>query len=724
VTDPAPVDLVFLWHHHQPDYRSPGSGAALLPWVRLHATKDYLDMARRLEPHPGLKATFNFVPVLLDQLDDAMAGGADELFGWIARPVASLSATQCLEVVRRCVMAPRHALERWPAYAALVRRAEHARPPSNGAPLGEREIAALECWFLLAWLDPTLHAEPEAARALAAGGELGEAERDGLLALHTRLLAQVLPAYRALAARGQIELSASAYHHPILPLLVTSEAAHRARPDLRLPSEPFAAPEDAARAIERALERHARAFGARPSGMWPPEGSVSPEVVEIAARAGVRWLATDEEVLWRSLPPELRRRESLYRPWRFETAAGSVALLFRDRELSDRIGFVYQRWSAEEAAADLIARLRRIALIGGALGRRPVVAIILDGENCWEGYAEDGGPFLEALYRALEAAPDIRTRTPSEVVAEAEPLPALPALHSGSWIDADFHIWIGHAEKNRAWDLLARTRRALVTAGSTPERDPGAWESLFAAEGSDWFWWFGDDHFTHDRPLFDRLFREHLAAVYLRMGWPAPVWVKVPVAPQRLAPDATLAPIGLIHPRIDGERTQFYEWHAAGRFRLGAGGGAMHHESGRVRELYYGFDRDHFYLRLDFAPEKRPGADADLAVELLAPRAVRLRVRGLGPGAHAVVPAAAPGGGAGDAGSSGDGEELAGARCVVGRILELCVSFASLGLVPGDAVELVAYVIEGAQPIETLPDNDLVRFQVPDDRFAASMWSA
>ena len=330
MSEVAGVDLVLLWHHHQPEYRSPRTGVSRLPWVRLHAAKDYLDMARHLERHPGIKAAFNFVPALLDQLEAAAGGAADELFEMIARPVDSLSAAERGEVTRRCGLAPRHALDRWPAYAALVRRGERSRAPAHGPTLGERELLALETWFLLAWLDPTLHGEPEAARALAAGGEFTARHRDDLLALHRRVLADVIPAYRTLAERGQVELSASAYDHPILPLLVGHEAARRARPDLKLPAEPFAAPEDAARQIERALERHARAFGSRPNGMWPPEGGVSPEVAEIAARAGVRWLATDEDVLWKSLPPELKRRESLYRPWRFETAAGSVALLFRD----------------------------------------------------------------------------------------------------------------------------------------------------------------------------------------------------------------------------------------------------------------------------------------------------------------------------------------------------------------------------------------------------------
>jgi alpha-amylase/alpha-mannosidase (GH57 family) len=747
VSEPAAgADLVFLWHHHQPDYRSPRTGVSVLPWVRLHAAKDYLDMARHLERHPRVHAAFNFVPSLIDQLEAAAEGGDDALFTLLARPVESLSDGEREEVRHRCGAAPPHALERWPRYAALVRRGERARGIAHAAPLGELELLALECWFLLAWLDPTLHSEPEAAEALATGGDFAPGHRDRLLALHARLVREVLPAYRALAERGQIELSASAYYHPILPLLAGHEAARRARPEIRLPAERFEAPEDAVLQVEMALARHARAFGAAPLGMWPPEGAVSPEAAEIVARCGVRWLATDEEVLWKSLPPELRGRESLYRPWQVETPAGSVALLFRDRDLSDRIGFVYQRWGAAEAVADLLGRVRRIAQAAPS-GSRPVVCVILDGENCWEGYREDGGPFLSALYSALEESPDIRTRTPSEVLADAGSLATLPTLHSGSWIDADFHIWIGHPEKNRAWDLLARTRRALTAAGSTPESHPDAWESLFAAEGSDWFWWFGDDHFTADRAIFDRLFREHLEAVHERMGWPTPAWLKVPVIPARAQPGATLSPIGLIHPVIDGRRTQFYEWHAAGRFRLGAGGAAAHHGAGKVREIYFGFDREHFYLRIDFASGGAPGAASDLEIELLAPRPVRLRVRGLEPGARVVmrerehgggVPAAgeravggARGGGDGGVGAEGAGVErrdgeggLPGARCVVGTILEVGVPFASLGLKPGESVELVAHLLEGGQPVETLPDTDLVRFQVPDASFAASMWSA
>lgn len=708
------VEVMFLWHHHQPDYRNPRDGTAQLPWVRLHAAKDYLDMALRLERHPGLRATFNFVPSLLDQLDDAVAGRPDALFDRLARAPEALTAPERAELVARCAIAPRHAFERWPAYRALANRLQGAGATAVAtsagglAPGAAAEMVALECWFLLAWIDPMFLDEPEARAALAAAPGFSAAARDGLLALHRRLVARVIPTYRALAQAGRIELSESPYAHPILPLLVNVESARRARPDVALPADRYAAPEDATRQIRRAMARHEHAFGARPAGMWPPEGSVSPEVAELAAREGLRWIASDEGVLWASLPVGARRREALYRPWRIDTPAGPIAILFRDRELSDRIGFVYSHWDSADAARDFLARLRKIGRDYGGQGV-PRVAVILDGENCWEHYPEDGGPFLEALYRGLDEADDIRTRTPSDWLAAGPPADALTGLHTGSWIDADFHIWIGHPEKNRAWGLLARARRALVEAGKTEENAPRAWDALDLALGSDWFWWLGEDHYTPDKPLFDRLFREHLRAVYEEAGLAAPAELALPVARPAAPPTRAYPPLGFVRPTLDGARTDFYEWHAAGRIQVGAGGGSMHRRAGQVREIHYGFDAGTLYLRLD--PDPPFAADAPgLTIAVVQPRPGSVRVPSLAPGTHLLV--------------AGDGAPLARGRAVVGAIAEIEVPFAALGMAAGEAVEMILQIGNPGEPGETLPPDDALRFTVPDADFDAAMWSA
>ncbi|HTM57028.1 MAG TPA: glycoside hydrolase family 57 protein [Candidatus Udaeobacter sp.] len=694
----APVDLVLLWHHHQPDYRLPKGGAAVLPWVRLHATKDYLDMALRLGRHPRLRSVFNFVPSLLDQLDDASRGGRDLLFELLGRAPSGLSPEERLEVTRRAGAAPSWAFERWPSYQTLARRA------GAGEELDDDELIALECAFLLAWLDPMFHGDAEAAAALAAMPRPSTAHRDGLLELHRRRVAEVIPAYRDLAGKGQIEVTTSAYDHPILPLLVDSRQALRARPATVIPDPPFVAPEDADAQIARALERHAAAFGAKPDGLWPPEGSVSPEALAIAARRGVRWVATDEAVLWRTLGANVRGRESLYRPWKLGTEAGEIGILFRDHELSDRIGFVYQRWNAREAAEDLLSRITQIGR-DHAGASPPLVSLILDGENCWEHYADDGGPFLDTFFDLLDQAPHVRTRLPRDVFSAGEAQP-LPGLHTGSWIDADFHIWIGHPEKNRAWELLGRARRALIDAGHAPERGGPAWESLHAAEGSDWFWWFGDDHATLDRALFDRLFREHVIAVYERAGLEAPGALHIPISGAARGADAAL-PIGPLSPVIDGHQTSFYEWHEAGVLTPPAGG-SMHRAERRLTRLHYGLDSDSLFLRLDPAG---PIPDV-IEIEFLAPRALRIRVSALNaaPRIERI--------------EDSEREPLAGAHAAAGRLIEIALPRAPLGLEGGTTIALIVHVIEDDRPVESLPEDDALRFIAPGKDFAAEMWNA
>lgn len=706
---PARVDLLVLWHHHQPDYRDPTHGRSRLPWVRLHATKDYLDMALHLERHPGIRATFNFVPSLLDQLDDAASGGRDELFDLLARAPGPFTPEECRMLVWRCAMVPPHALERWPTLRRTLDDARRAAAAGGGPPAEDLRWLRLATGFLLAWIDPMLLDEPEARDALAAGERIEPRHRDALLALHARLTGQVIPTYRRLAEHGQIELSATPYYHPILPLLCDLRAARRAQPSLPLPVENLTAPEDAREQIERARLRHAAAFGMTPHGMWPSEGSVSPEVADLAAACGVRWLASDEGVLWRSLPDTARRRAALYQPWRLATGAGDITLFFRDHELSDRIGFVYQRWDADDAARDLVQRVMRI---GEEHGKEtpPLVSIMLDGENCWEGYPDDGGPFLEALYRRLEATPEIRTVTPSQVLAESRAAAALPTLHSGSWIDADFHIWIGHPEKNRAWDLLARTRNALVAGGLTREQHPIAWESLARAEGSDWFWWYGDDHHTPDKPLFDELFRSHLKGVYAAANLPAPAALEFAIARMAREPEVHQRPLGFVRATIDGKRSHFYEWHAAGRVST-AGGSAMHRATRTVGDLFYGFDRERMVLRLDPASPGFP-AGSRLRLELTGRRSQRIEIGPLDQAAPEVRRTTDPAG------------PLAGADCRVGEVLELALPLAVLGVAVGEPLELAIQVLGPEGPLETLPGADLLRLTVPGPDYEAQMWSA
>ena len=386
-----------------------------------------------------------------------------------------------------------------------------------------------------------------------------------------------------------------------------------------------------------------------------------------------------------------------------ETRTGSVHLFFRDHELSDRIGFVYQRWNAADAVADFLERVRRI----GREHSRPIVSVILDGENCWEGYEQDGGPFLDGLYDALARAPDIRTTTPSGVLARNETWPALPRLHSGSWIDADFHIWAGHPEKNRAWDLLSRTRRRLVARPDAPE---DAWRALMKAEGSDWFWWLGEEHYTSDKPLFDALFRGHLRAVHEILGESVPLDLDVPIS-SPAKPERGEEPVAFLTPVLDGRQTHYYEWQAAGHRRVAGTGGAMHAGEGWIRDLYYGFDRRSLHLRLDFSAA--PGPGRGLRIEWLEPTALRLEIASLATGPVALDRMLQDGG----------TRALPEARGILEDVLELTLPLESLQVRPGDRVSFLLQVIQDGRPIESAPVGDAVRLQAPDESFDAAAWS-
>src|SRR5262249_43226603 len=387
----AMTDLLILWHMHQPRYIHPVTGRPLLPWVRLHASSGYLDMARALERRPGVRVTVNFVPSLVEQIELMLAWARDALEAAAEKPSADLDESERRLLLARCFSVRRdRAIAPRPRYAELLaKRGEKVAPgelADKSRTFSTAELTDLQCLFLLAWLGFAAREDQPEVRALDDKGRgFSEDDKRTLLAAVRRAAAAVLPAWRKLAERGQVELSTTPYYHPIVPLLVDTEAARRARPHDPMPPR-FAYPEDARAHVARALEYHTRAFGARARGMWPAEGSLSPEAAAIYGELGVRWLAGDEETLHRSLDAPVARARA--HAWRF----AGVDLVFRDRELSDRIGFRYADVPAATAAADLVAGARASGGEGGVCG------IFLDGENAWEAYPRRGADFLDALY--------------------------------------------------------------------------------------------------------------------------------------------------------------------------------------------------------------------------------------------------------------------------------------------------------------------------------------
>jgi alpha-amylase/alpha-mannosidase (GH57 family) len=552
------LDLVFLWHMHQPDYRDHVSGEYVLPWVYLHALKDYTDMADHLERHPAVRGVVNFVPVLLDQIEDYCAQFErgefrDPLLRLLAAPDLGhhlsdanrrLLLDACFRSNHPTMQAPFPRYQRLhELYLRLIGEGEHALTY-----LSAEYFSDLITWYHLAWTGETeRRRSPLIAELMTKGEGFHYADRKALLDLVGQALHTLLPRYRALQDRGQIELSSTPNTHPLSPLLIDFKAARESLPESPLPVA-GAYPGGRSRVlahIEAARASHARRFGAPPTGMWPAEGAVSAVFVQKLATAGCRWLATGEGVLRNSLGTTNKPR-SAYRPWSLSTAPGTT-LFFRDERLSDLIGFEYAKWHGHDAAAHFIGQLEEIIAAGPA-NETPLVSVILDGENAWEHYPYNGFFFFEELYGLLEHHPAIRTTTYAELLARHAP-PArasLPRLVAGSWVYGTLSTWIGDAEKNRAWDLLCAAKQSydliLACGRLTAEEQAAAERQLAICESSDWFWWFGDYNPAPAVASFDKLYRRNLANLYRLIKLAPPSQLNQPISrgSQSAAGDGTM----------------------------------------------------------------------------------------------------------------------------------------------------------------------------------------
>lgn len=612
-----PLQVTFIWHMHQPLYRDPLTGGYDLPWTYLHAVKDYYDMAAIVEETDGARAVFNLVPSLLEQIRDYADGTAADPFLHHGRMDPSAMTPENRRfVLDNFFSANRERMiEPYPRYLELLYLAGNGCRNAGDDRLrrfGDQDILDLQVWFFLAWTgEAARRRRPELRKLLAKGRHFTAEDKRLLFDIHGELLREIVPLYRRLHERGKAELSVSPYFHPILPLLCDTGSARAAMPRVNLPRIPFRHPEDARAQVTRAMDYFSREFGFAPAGMWPSEGAVSEEALSVMADCGIRWAASDEGVLAASLSGGLGEgKQRLYRPYVFGDGDG-IALLFRDRQLSDLIGFSYSRWEAERAADDLVGRLAHIGKrFPGAL-----VTIILDGENAWEYYRENGYDFLSGLYRGIAARPDLELTLPSEALGRFRDPPLLTHVHPGSWINADYGIWVGHPEENAAWEQLARAREAAVngcdevaallaipeSAGSRQDTTAGlVCRRLYAAEGSDWFWWYGDDHFSPHSDHFDRLFRNNLIGVYRLLNLEVPRELFEPI--KRLSFSGLVRePVTFISPDINGMVDDYFEWLGAGLYDLSRQSSAMHVSESLLQCFFYGYDGHSFYFRVDGA---------------------------------------------------------------------------------------------------------------------------
>jgi alpha-amylase/alpha-mannosidase (GH57 family) len=628
-----PLYVAFVWHQHQPLYRS-RDNQYRLPWVRLHGTKDYLDLVLLLERYPKLHQTVNLVPSLILQLEEYVAGTAlDPYLKLSITPAEHLSREDREFIVEHFFDANhRSAIDPHPRYSELYQQRQEKGRGWCLENWQQQDYSDLLAWHNLAWIDPLFWDDPQIAGWLKQQQGFTLSDRQAIYAKQREIISRIIPQHRKMQEAGQLEVTTTPYTHPILPLLADTNAGRVAVPDMNLPQQRFQWAEDIPRHLDKAWYIYKDRFGVVPRGLWPSEQSVSPAILPYVAQQGFKWLCSDEAILGWTLKHFFHRDgagnvlepELLYRPYRLETEFGDLAIVFRDHRLSDLIGFSYGAMEPKRAAADLVGHLEAIARTlkhrqaegGTALDRPWLVTIALDGENCWEHYPQDGKPFLENLYQTFSQHPEIQLVTVAEFLDRFPATETLPTkeLHSGSWVDGNFTTWIGDPAKNRAWDLLTAARQVLANhPEATPESNPTAWEALYAAEGSDWFWWFGEGHTSNQDAMFDELFREHLVALYQALNEPIPEELYQYVEIHEARGDRP--PSGFIHPLIDG-RGDEQDWDLAGRMEIGGARGTMHRSSA-IQRLWYGVDHLNFYLRLDFSSGIKPGVDCPPELNLL-----------------------------------------------------------------------------------------------------------
>ncbi len=629
-----PLRVLFIWHHHQPYYKT--DGTFLMPWVRMHGIKDYWDMVRILDDYPSIKQTFNFAPSLLEQIKDYLDGNAtDDAYVLSRKNPETFTQADKLSALKTFFLANHERMiRRYPRYSELLSKRGNIRSESDLYSARDRfsaqDFRDLQVWWNLAWVGEYSRFDPPFKSYLDKQRNFTEAEKQRLLAAHMEIIGRIIPHHIKAAKRGQIEISVSPFYHPILPLLCDSNVASAANPHALLPQSRFRYAEDAERQIKSALDYGKIVFGARPAGMWPSEGSVSDAALKLMAANRVAWVATDEAILHKTLARsgKISSENFLekYFPYNFNSENGSVRIFFRDHDLSDKIGFVYSGRSPDDAAHDFMSHLIRIRTsIVDTYGEKgleaAVVPVILDGENAWEFYQSDGKDFLRTLYYLLSNETRVQTVLPSGIKVEKEN--TLRHIEPGSWINGNFDIWIGQEEDNRAWDLLHEARKTFDKKSGklSPKQRTQAFREITIAEGSDWCWWYGDDHKSVQAPEFDELFRYHLKQIYVAIDVRPPASLDEPIK-RRIEMLSYRQPSRTVSPKIAAGRTG-EEWKDAGYVEQERPAGAMQRTGLQIKRVSFGNDRKTIYLMIETSEQPPSGR---IVIEFFSPFRMTLEI--------------------------------------------------------------------------------------------------
>jgi alpha-amylase/alpha-mannosidase (GH57 family) len=587
--------VAFVWHMHQPYYKDTFNNLSLFPWVRLHAIKNYYNMVSILKNFPKIKQTFNLVPSLLMQIEEYLNGTTTDL--WLKNTLKRVDDLD--EDERKFIKDNFFLLNKEKMGFIFDRFKELYDKKLKNEDYSNQDYLDLQVLYNLAWFDPEFREKDEFLRGLCKKGRFfSEEEKTKVIEKQFYIIKNLFSLYKEMQDSGQIEIIFSPFFHPILPLLVSTENAKISTPDLPLPSFAFSYPEDAKTQIILGREYYKKIFSKEPIGMWPSEEAVSPEVITLCSDLNIKWIITDEKILGKTIGKEIVRDrdgnvlnpEILYKPYRVNINGKEVNVVFRDQFLSDRIGFVYMNMNPYDAAKDLYERIIKIK------DRLPkdqsyLLTIALDGENCWEYYDNDGRDFLRHLYTLIEESDEVETTTVGDFILRNPPKDTLNYIFTGSWINADLTTWIGELEENLAWDYLSLVRAYLERGIRKTyfDKDSLDWKSLWAAEGSDWFWWYGDDQDSGHDEIFDYIFRVHLKNVFKSLNRDYPTFLDFPIVFKN--PIWKSRESFIFTPKIDGKVSFQEEWKLSSLNLL--------EEDGLIKGIYYGYDLENIYIRID-----------------------------------------------------------------------------------------------------------------------------
>lgn len=609
------LSIAFIWHMHQPVYKSDQNGIYLMPWVRLRAVKDYLDMLLVMDKFPGLKLNFNLVPMLVSSIYDYGYNGAHDIFSRLTiTPVEDLSDDEKEFILNHFFDAnyQNMVLPNTEYKKLYDKRFQNADLGIND--FSPQEYSDIMAWFNLIWFDPMFR-ENEDIKALFAkkNGEFTLADRVKIIDLQREIIKKIIPAYKQFQDDGKIEISTSPYFHPIMPVLLDRNDVVEANPNADYPELESDMSEDAKLNVKRALDKFEEIFGKRPNGMWPSEQCISEKTLQLFMEMGLKWTISDEGVLEQTLKKEFVRdfRGYLEDPYelchsyRYNHDGKQIGLLFRDAVLPNLIGFEYPHHDPVKAANDLYDRIKtKQKKLAGSPDKMHLLTIAMDGENCWENYQNDGHEFLDTLYKLIQDDEDLETVRVSDYIDAVNQLDwtgtpfELDHVRPGSWINRDFLLWIGEPTKNLAWLYMDKARCDLKEYEAQHPDDPRlplAWEELYISQSSDWYWWYGEPNDSGQDDIFDHLFREHLRNIYKLIKQPVPEYLETPLA-EFLEARSRYPKAAFDSFELNGKDADA-KWDVGGCIDIPAP--PTMQEKRFFNKICFGYDTDNLYLRFD-----------------------------------------------------------------------------------------------------------------------------